>query len=104
MIKLTDETRVIKDSKFLKDKSQVGKEVDDSLYLERLDKNNSILRRGDNVENSFADVRVALTRSLNYAIKGSSVALSLESIIETINGMDEAISKLECKENEDVSK
>ena len=34
-------------------------------------------------------------RSLNYAIKGSSEALSIESMLKTINGIDEAINKLE---------
>ena len=99
MIKLTDETKTIdKDSKHLKK----GEIVDNSLYLVRIDSNNLALKRGDTVENYFGDVRVALKRSLNYAIKGSSVALSLESMLNTINGMDEAINELksDCIEKE----
>ena len=91
MIQLTNETKVIKKkSKHL----DIGDIVDNSLYLVRVDSNNLALKRGDVVENYFGDVRTALKRSLNYAIKGSSVALSLESMMEIIASMDEAISGL----------
>ena len=95
MIQITNETKLIKDSKFLKDKSTIGQEVDNSLTLERLDKNNLVLKRAGNPINYFGDVRVALTRSLNYAIKGSEVALSLEFILKTIDTMDNRIKQLE---------
>lgn len=92
MIQLTNETKTIeKDSKNFKK----GDIIDNSLYLERLDSNNLVLRRGDNIENYFGDVRTALYRSLNYAIKGSDTALSLESILQTIKSMDETIKRLD---------
>ena len=93
MIKLTNETKTItKESKHLK----IGDVVDNSLYLVRVDANNLALKRGDNIENYFGDVRTALNRSLNYALKGSSVALSLESMMDIIKSMDKAIEGLEC--------
>jgi hypothetical protein len=71
-----------------------GEEVDATIYLERLDSNNLVLKEGETVLNYFGDVRVALKRSLNYALKSSSVHLSLESMLQTIDGMDEKISLL----------
>ena len=92
MIQLTNETKTItKKSK----NHNVGDIVDNSLYLVRVDSNNLALKRGNNIENYFGDVRTALYRSLNYALKGSEEALSLEFIIKTINGMDESIKRLE---------
>ena len=92
MIKLTDETRVVK----VKSKTNnIGDVVDNSLYLVRVDSNNLGLKRGDTVENYFGDVRTALYRSLNYALKGSETALSLESMLQTIKSMDEAIKRLD---------
>jgi hypothetical protein len=92
MIKLTDETKTIT----VKTKNHnVGDVVDNSLYLERLDANNLVLRRGTVIQNYFGDVRQCLHRSLNYAVKGSDVALSLESILETIKSMDETIKRLD---------
>ena len=92
MIKLTDETRVVKKKTM---HHEVGDVVDNSLYLVRIDDNNLALKRGNTVENYFGCVRTALKRSLNYAIKGSSEALNIESMLKTINGIDEAINKLE---------
>ena len=92
MIKLTDETKTVT----VKSKNyNVGDVIDNSLYLERLDANNLVLRRGDVIQNYFGDVRVALYRSLNYAIKGSDVALSLESMLKTIKSMDDTIKRLD---------
>lgn len=91
MIKLTDETKVItKDTK----NYRTGDIVDNSLYLVRFDSNNLALKRGETIENYFGDVRTALRVSLNYALKWSSVAMSLESILEMINGMDDVIKQL----------
>lgn len=98
MIKLTDETRIVKDSSTLKDKTLIGTEVDDSLYLVRIDKHNLALRRGGNVEGYFGDVRTALKRSLNYAIKGSDEALTLDFILQTVQKLDKRIEELECNE------
>ena len=92
MIQLTNETKTItKKSK----NHNVGDVVDNSLYLVRVDSNNLALKRGDNIENYFGDVRQAIYRSLNYALKGSEEALSLEFIIKTIKGMDESIKRLD---------
>ena len=98
MIKLTDETRIVK----VKTKeNEIGDEVDNSLYLVRVDKHNLGLMRYGRIENYFGDVRQCLYRSLNYAIKGSDVALSLESMLQTIKSMDEGIKRLdkECVRN-----
>lgn len=96
MIKLTNETRTVtKDSKHFKR----GDKVDNSLYLVRVDSNNLALMRGKTVENYFGDVRTALKRSLNYAIKGSSEALELETIVKMIASMDAAINTLK---NDDI--
>ncbi len=92
MIKLTDEYRVVKTkTKY----NNVGDKVDDSLYLVRIDDNNLAIKRGDKVLNYFGCVRTALYRSLNYAIKGSEVALSLESIMSTIKNTDDVIKRLD---------
>ncbi len=72
-----------------------GIEVDATLYLDRVDNNNLAIKEGDKIVAYFGCVRTALSRALNYAIKGSPVALELKSIQETINHMDEAISKLD---------
>ena len=94
MIQLTNETKTIdRDTKNFKK----GDSVDNSLYLVRIDSNNLAIKRGENIENYFGDVRVALTRSLNYALKGSEVALSLESIMDTIRSIDEKIERLDKK-------
>ena len=71
-----------------------GIEVDSTLYLERLDSNNLVLKEGDTLLNYFGDARVALNRSLNYALKSSSVHLSLEEILSTVKHMDSVISEL----------
>ena len=93
MIKLTDETRVIdKKSKH----HEIGDIVDNSLYLVRVDEHNLALKRGDRILNYFGCVNTALKRSVNYAIKGSSVALSLESMAKTIDSINQAIERLEC--------
>ena len=92
MIKLTDETKIVtKASKNYK----VGDVVDNSLYLVRVDSNNLALKRGDTIENYFGDVRTALYRSLNYALKGSEEALTLEYIKKTIQSMDDTIKRLD---------
>ena len=92
MIKLTDEYRVVK----IKTKhNNVGDKVDDSLYLVRIDDNNLGIKRGGKVLGYFGCVRTALYRSLNYAIKGSEVALSLESIRDSIKSMDDVIKRLD---------
>ena len=97
MIKLTDETKIVtKASKNYK----VGDVVDNSLYLVRVDSNNLALKRGDTIENYLGNVRTALYRSLNYALKGSEEALTLEYIKKTIQSMDDTIKRLdkECVE------
>ena len=73
-----------------------GKKVDNTLFLVRVDSNNLALMRGETIENYFGDVRTALTRSLNYAIKGSSEALTLENILKVVESMDETIKTLKC--------
>ena len=71
-----------------------GVEVDSTIYLERLDSNNLVLKEGENILAYYGDVRTALRRSLSYAIKGSTEALSLETILSTIKHIDEAIDEL----------
>ena len=91
MIKLTDEVRIVtKKTKH----NEVGDEVDHSLYIERLDDNNLVIKRGNTILNYFGDVRTCISRSLNYAVKGSSVALSIESMMQTIESMDSTIKQL----------
>ena len=92
MIQLTNETKTItKNSK----NHNVGDIVDNSLYLIRVDSNNLALKRGDNIENYFGDVRTALYRSLNYALKGSEESLTLEMIKRMIQSMDDTIKRLD---------
>lgn len=71
-----------------------GVEVDATIYLERLDSNNLVIKEGKDILAYYGDVRTALRRSLNYAIKGSTEALSLETILSTVKRIDEAINKL----------
>ena len=85
MIRLTTATRI---------NQKTGEEMDDSIYLSRLDSNNLVLRRGEKLEGYFGDVRTALKRSYNYAIKGSSEALTLESILTITQDMDDRIEQL----------
>ena len=92
MIQLTNETKTI--TKKSKNRN-VGDIVDDSLYLVRVDSNNLALKRGDNIENYFGDVRTALYRSLNYALKGSEEALTLAMIKRMIQSMDDTIKHLD---------
>jgi len=84
MIKLVDETRV----------NKKGETVDNSLYLIGVDSNNLALARGETPINYFGDVRTALTRSLNYVIKGSEEELSLEMIMSKIEELDRNIQKV----------
>lgn len=91
MIQLTKETKTVDKETT---KSKIGDTIDYSLYLVRVDSNNLALKRGDRIENYFGDVRTALKRSLNYAIKGSETELTLNSILETVKHIDEQISKL----------
>ena len=84
MIKLIDETRV----------NNKGKTVDNSLYLVGADSNNLAIARGETPINYFGDVRTALTRSLNYAIKGSETELSLEMILSKIEELDRNIKDM----------
>ena len=74
--------------------NQKGEIVDHSLYLDGYDSNNVCLKRGDNILNYFGDVRTALTRSLNYAIKGSKDELTLEMILDKIEELDTNIKEL----------
>ena len=92
MIQLTNETKV----------NKKGETVDNSLYLVRVDSNNLALKRGETIEAYWGDVRTALTRSLNYAIKGSSEALTLENILKVVKSMDETVKTLkkDCIEKE----
>ena len=85
MIKLTTSTGINQKTK---------KEFDNSLYLVRIDSNNLALKRGDKTLNYFGDVRTALTESLNYAIKGSDVALLLELMLDSIYSFDKSIKTL----------
>ena len=71
-----------------------GVDSDASLYLDRADVHNLVLKRGETVLAYFGDVRTALKRSLNYAIKGSTEALSLENILSMIEDMDKRIDGL----------
>jgi hypothetical protein len=84
MIRLTDETKIDKN----------GREVNNSLFLVRIDSNNLALQRAGKTENYFGDVRIALNRSLNYVIKGSQTALSLEFILDAIQSLDGHIQEL----------
>ncbi len=101
MIQITDEVKTVTDNKFLKDKSKIGTIVDNSLYLVRIDENNLALQRGGKPLNYFGDVRTALKRSLNYAIKGSKEKLTLEFILETVQYMDKKIEEIT---DEDIRK
>ena len=100
MIQLTTETRVIKDSAVLKDKSAVGKVVDNSIYIDRADSNNLILFRGKEKRELlgfYGDVRSAFTRALNFAIKqntNGSTVLGLQDILKRIDDMDNRIKEL----------
>ena len=95
MVKLTDEKRVVdKDSKHLKK----GDIVDDSVYLVRIDNNNLALKRGDTILNYFGDVKTALKRSVNYAVKGSVTEMSLELMANQIESIHRAIEGLEGRE------
>lgn len=88
MIKLTDETKLNKD----------GEVVDNSLYLIRENENNLALVRGTRTIAHFGDVRTALTRALNYAVKGSTEELTLDFITRAVFGMDEVIRGLDPKD------
>ncbi len=91
MIKLSDEKRTLtKDTKYLK----TGDIVDNSVYLEVLDSNNLVLKRGDTVLNYFGDVQTALKRSLNYIIKGSNEELTLKRIEQQIIELHKVIKEL----------
>jgi len=71
-----------------------GEEVDATIYLERVDSNNLVMKEGTTVLNYFGDVRVALKRALNYAVKGSPEALSLEGILDIVKTIDKNIEEL----------
>ena len=90
MIKLTHEERM----------NKKGEIVDNSLYLGGLDSNNLAIYRGETPLNYFGDVRTALTKSLNYAIKGSVEEVSLEMIQSKIEELDNNIKEL----NESIGK
>ena len=88
MIKLSDETKTIT----IKSKNHnIGDIVDNSVYLDGLDSNNIVLRRGDLILNYFGDVQTALKRSLNYIVKGSNEELTLERINKQIEELHKAI-------------
>ncbi len=93
MIKLSDETRVLK----VKTKEhEIGDTIDNSVYLKAIDANNIALVRGTSVLNYFGDVQTALKRSLNYIIKGSEKELTLlrmEKQIEELHKAIEGIKK-----------
>ena len=90
MIKLSNETRTVK----VKSKHhEVGDIVDNSVYLEALDSNNLVLKRGDTILGYFGDVQTAFKRSLNYIIKGSDEELTLERITKQIDELHKAIGK-----------
>ena len=90
MIKLIHEERM----------NKKGEIVDNSLYLGGLDSNNLAIYRGETPLNYFGDVRTALTKSLNYAIKGSVEEVSLEMIQSKIEELDKNIKEL----NENIGK
>jgi len=71
-----------------------GEEIDATIYLDRLDSNNLVIKEGEKVLNYFGDVRTALRVSLNYAIKVPKVALSLENMLSVIDGIDKNIKEL----------
>ena len=88
MIKLSDETRVVT----TKSKHhEIGDIVDNSVYLDSLDSNNVVLKRGDYIMGYFGDVQTALKRSLNYIVKGSNEELTLERINKQIEELHKAI-------------
>jgi len=71
-----------------------GDEVDATIYLERLDSNNLVIKEGETILGYFGDARTALTKSLNYALKSSSVHLTLENILDIVKSMDSTIKQL----------
>lgn len=75
-------------------KNKQGKDIDATMYLERLDNNNLVLKQGDRILAYYGDVKTALTRSLNYAIKDSDTQLNLENILNIVKSMDESIKQL----------
>ena len=77
-----------------KKKNRNGVIVDNSIYLERLDPHNLVLRRGTTPIGYFGDVRTAFKRALNYAIKGSENELTLKQMLKVIKGMDKKIDEL----------
>lgn len=83
MIRLTTETKVDKD----------GNEVDNSFYLDGVDSNNLCIKRGTTIINYFGDVRTAFTRALNYCIKGSNEELTMQSIIDKVEELDNNIKE-----------
>ena len=98
MIKLTNETKTIEDSKFLKDKSKIGTKVDNSYSLSIVDENNIVLKRGEKTLAYYGDIHSAFKRGLSIAIKGSTEALSLEKVLETIDSFHKAVDELKTKE------
>ncbi len=85
MIKVTTETKLNKKEEL----------VDDSLYIDRLDKYNLILGRGIRVRDDgtktvgrvlgyFGDIETIFKRGLNYAIKDSDEELSFKNVVDKI--------------------
>ena len=91
MIRLTNETK----------KNKKGEDVDASLYLILFDSLNLAIVEGDpeevgkkNALAYYSDVRLAFSRALDIAIKHSCETLELETILQRIGELDEAIKKL----------
>ena len=71
-----------------------GIEVDATVYLDKIDDNNLILKQGEDTLAYFGDVRTALKRSLNYIVKGSEDELTLIRVLQQIIYLDNAINEL----------
>ncbi len=91
MIKLSDETKVIK---VKTKKHEVGDIVDNSVYLVGFDSNNLALKRGTRILNYFGDVQTALKRSLDYIVKGSNKEVTLHRIESQIIELHKAIEEI----------
>lgn len=92
MIKLSNETKIVKADSKLHKKGDI---LDNSVYLIGLDTNNLALQRGNTILNYFGDVQVALKRALNYIIKGSDEELTLLRIEKQIKELHKAIEEIE---------
>ena len=91
MVKLIEATKKNK---------KTGEDVAYNLYLVHLDSNNLGLVRGSEetytIVGFFGDVRTAFKRALNFAVKGSDEAFTLQKVLDIVKELDEKIEKLDC--------